>query len=136
VIVAARMQSHLRVDKWTPRAEALIEQYQAELPSNIKVNILFNQQGYTESRLSELSGSLLLGFSIILVVLLLTLGFRAAIMVAIALPLTSMLTLVLMKFTGIPINQMSVTGLIVALGIMVDNAVVMVDTIQTYRLQG
>ncbi|MEZ9900032.1 efflux RND transporter permease subunit [Vibrio breoganii] len=136
VIVAARMQSHLRVDKWTPRAEALIEQYQTELPSNIKVNILFNQQGYTESRLSELSGSLLLGFSIILVVLLLTLGFRAAIMVAIALPLTSMLTLVLMKFTGIPINQMSVTGLIVALGIMVDNAVVMVDTIQTYRLQG
>ncbi|GAB7220260.1 efflux RND transporter permease subunit [Vibrio comitans] len=136
VIVAARMQSHLRVDKWTPRAEALIEQYQAELPSNIKVNILFNQQGYTESRLSELSGSLLLGFSIILVVLLLTLGFRAAIMVAIALPLTSMLTLVLMKSTGIPVNQMSVTGLIVALGIMVDNAVVMVDTIQTYRLQG
>lgn len=57
-------------------------------------------------------------------------------MVAIALPLTSMLTLLLMKFTGIPINQMSVTGLIVALGIMVDNAVVMVDTIQSYRLKG
>ncbi|GAL31782.1 cobalt-zinc-cadmium resistance protein CzcA [Vibrio maritimus] len=47
-----------------------------------------------------------------------------------------MITLSLMKMTGIPINQMSVTGLIVALGIMVDNAVVMVDTIQSYRLKG
>ncbi|GAD88813.1 hypothetical protein VHA01S_010_00390 [Vibrio halioticoli NBRC 102217] len=136
VIVAARMQSNLRVDKWTPRARALIEHYQQQLPSNIKVETLFSQQGYTQTRLSDLSDSLLLGFSIILVVLLLTLGFRAAIMVAVALPLTSMLTLMLMKFTGIPINQMSVTGLIVALGIMVDNAVVMVDTIQTYRLKG
>ncbi|CAM3946806.1 efflux RND transporter permease subunit [Vibrio neonatus] len=136
VIVAARMQSNLRVDKWTPRAEALIARYQQQLPSNIKVETLFSQQGYTQTRLSDLGDSLLLGFSIILVVLLLTLGFRAAIMVAVALPLTSMLTLMLMKFTGIPINQMSVTGLIVALGIMVDNAVVMVDTIQTYRLKG
>ncbi|WP_261815394.1 efflux RND transporter permease subunit [Vibrio gallicus] len=136
VIVAARMLPTLRVSSWTMRAEQLINRYQNELPSNIKVNVLFNQQHYTQSRLADLSKSLILGFCIILIVLLVTLGIRAAIMVAIALPLTSLLTLLLMKFTGVPINQMSVTGLIVALGIMVDNAVVMVDTIQSYRLKG
>lgn len=136
VIVAARMHPDLRVDNWTSRANALIEKFQQELPSNIDVTVLFNQQGYTETRLDDLGKSLMIGFGLILVVLFVTLGVRAAILVAISLPLTSLLTLSIMKMTGVPINQMSVTGLIVALGIMVDNAVVMVDTIQAYRLKG
>ncbi|MGF1690029.1 efflux RND transporter permease subunit [Photobacterium kagoshimensis] len=136
VIVAARMQPQLRVDNWMQRVRLFLDAYQQELPSNIKVNLIFEQQSYTDNRLSDLTNSLLIGFSIILVVLLLTLGFRSAVIVALSLPLTSLLTLTMMKFTGLPINQMSVTGLIVALGIMVDNAIVMVDTIQHYRQQG
>ncbi|MFA0145560.1 efflux RND transporter permease subunit [Vibrio lentus] len=136
VIVAVRMHPDLRVDNWTSRANALISRFEQELPSNIQVNVLFNQQGYTETRLDDLGKSLMIGFGLILIVLFVTLGVRAAILVAISLPLTSLLTLSIMKMTGVPINQMSVTGLIVALGIMVDNAVVMVDTIQAYRLKG
>ncbi|MEZ9474969.1 efflux RND transporter permease subunit [Vibrio splendidus] len=136
VIVAARMHPDLRVDNWTSRANALIGKFEQELPSNVKVTVLFNQQGYTETRLDDLGKSLMIGFGLILIVLFVTLGVRAAILVAISLPLTSLLTLSIMKVTGVPINQMSVTGLIVALGIMVDNAVVMVDTIQAYRLKG
>ncbi|TVU64267.1 efflux RND transporter permease subunit [Vibrio atlanticus] len=136
VVVAARMHPDLRVDNWTSRANALISRFEQELPSNIQVNVLFNQQGYTETRLDDLGKSLMIGFVLILIVLFVTLGVRAAILVAISLPLTSLLTLSIMKMTGVPINQMSVTGLIVALGIMVDNAVVMVDTIQAYRLKG
>ncbi|NOH96669.1 efflux RND transporter permease subunit [Vibrio sp. 99-70-13A1] len=136
VIVAARMHPDLRVDNWTTRANAVIDKFEQELPSNVQVTVLFNQQGYTETRLDDLGKSLMIGFVLILIVLFVTLGVRAAILVAISLPLTSLLTLSIMKMTGVPINQMSVTGLIVALGIMVDNAVVMVDTIQAYRLKG
>ncbi|MCW8329836.1 efflux RND transporter permease subunit [Photobacterium sp. SDRW27] len=136
ILVAARMHPTLRVDLWSERVKNFLDAYQQELPTNVKVNLLFEQQSYTETRLTELNESLLLGFSIILVVLLLTLGVRSAIIVALSLPLTSLVTLTMMKFTGLPINQMSVTGLIVALGIMVDNAIVMVDTIQHYRQQG
>ncbi len=116
ILVAARMQPTLRVDQWTEQVKGLLDSYQHELPSNVKVNLIFEQQSYTETRLSDLNESLLLGFSIILVVLLLTLGVRSAIIVALSLPLTSLVTLTMMKFTGLPINQMSVTGLIVALG--------------------
>ncbi|MGR5168273.1 efflux RND transporter permease subunit [Vibrio astriarenae] len=136
VIVATRMQPDVRVDKWTPRAQALIERFQSDLPRHLNVDVLFEQDGYTQTRLSELMKSLIIGFSLILVVLLITLGLRSAWIVALSLPLTAMLTLTMMKATGIPINQMSVTGLIVALGIMVDNAIVMVDTIQSYRAKG
>lgn len=136
VIVSARMQPDVRVDKWTPRAQALIERFQSDLPRHLNVDVLFEQDGYTQTRLSELMTSLIIGFSLILAVLLITLGLRSAWIVALSLPLTAMLTLTMMKATGIPINQMSVTGLIVALGIMVDNAIVMVDTIQSYRAKG
>ncbi|WP_394242132.1 efflux RND transporter permease subunit [Vibrio astriarenae] len=136
VIVAARMQPSVRVDRWTPRAHALIERFESNLPRHLAVDLLFEQDGYTQTRLSELITSLVIGFSLILAVLLITLGIRSAWIVALSLPLTGMLTLTMMKATGIPINQMSVTGLIVALGIMVDNAIVMVDTIQSYRAKG
>lgn len=136
VLIAARMQSELRVDKWTPAAYEVLETFRNELPSNIKAEIIFSQQPYTDQRLLELSESLLIGLSLVLLVLLFTLGIRAACIIALALPLTLLFTLTLMKYMAIPIDQMSVTGFIVALGIMVDNAVVMVDTIQSYRLKG
>lgn len=87
IIVAARMQPTLRVDQWTDRMNRLLDQYRQQLPSNVSVDVIFEQQSYTETRLSDLNQSLLLGFSIILVVLLLTLGIRSAIIVAISLHL-------------------------------------------------
>lgn len=136
VLVAARMQSERRVDKWTPAAIDVLNAFRNELPSNIKAEVIFNQQPYTEQRLAELGQSLVIGLSLVLIVLLFTLGFRAAFIIGLALPLTLLFTLTLMKYLSVPIDQMSVTGFIVALGIMVDNAVVMVDTIQSYRLKG
>ena len=136
VMIAARMQANLRINQWNNKVHKVLKQYRLKLPSNINASVIFEQQGYTEQRITELLKNLLLGFVIILVVLLLTLGIRSALIVALSLPLTSLLTLALMKYTNIPINQMSVTGLIVALGIMVDNAIVMVDTIAHYRQQG
>jgi multidrug efflux pump subunit AcrB len=79
---------------------------------------------------------LLQGFVIIVAVLMLTLGLRNALIVALSLPLTALFTLACMKYTGLPIHQMSVTGLVVALGIMVDNAIVIVDAIAQRRQQG
>ncbi|WP_087017805.1 efflux RND transporter permease subunit [Thaumasiovibrio subtropicus] len=136
VVVASRMQSTLRVDLWTDRIHRKYTDFQAELPSNIKMVTLFEQNGYTTQRLTELLKNMGMGFALIVVVLLITLGLRSAFIVAMSLPLTSAFTLVLMNLFDIPINQMSVTGLIVALGIMVDNAIVMVDTIQEERKAG
>lgn len=136
VLVSARMQETFRVDNWTASADKLLDTFRADLPENITVVPIFQQAGYTETRLAELVDSLLLGFGLVLVVLFITLGVRSAVLVALSLPIASAFTLAMMNFTGMPINQMSVTGLIVSLGIMVDNAIVMVDTIQHYRQQG
>ena len=67
---------------------------------------------------------------------LVTRGVRAGVMVALALPLTARFTLACMKYFGLPIRQMSVTGLIVALGLLVDAAIVMVDEVRKRLSQG
>lgn len=130
VVVGARMLPAQRIADWSERVTALSDAFAAELPANIQLTVLFDQQRYTNERLGGLVTNVLVGFIVILAVLFLTLGWRAALVVAFALPLTVAFTLACMRWWGMPIHQMSVTGLVVALGIMVDNAIVMTDTIQ------
>lgn len=136
VMVAARMLSNTRVDLWLAEVRLAVDELQSSVPANIEIQWLFDQEGYTTARLSDLIGSLMLGFIIILAVLMLTLGLKNAVIVSLSLPLTALFTLACMKFIGLPIHQMSVTGLVVALGIMVDNAIVIVDAISQRRQKG
>ncbi|WP_448211849.1 efflux RND transporter permease subunit [Colwellia sp. MEBiC06753] len=136
VVVATRMLPDLRIDKWTHDVENALAEFKSTLPASIGLEVLFDQNTYTETRLTELLGNITLGFVLISMVLFLTLGWRSAAIVASSLPLTVLFTLAVMNIYGLPIHQMSVTGLVVALGIMVDNAIVMTDTIQVKRQQG
>ena len=136
VVVGARMLPDIRIGEWSQAVDRVVTDFQATLPSNIHLQTLFDQQSYTNERLGGLTWNILIGFTVILGVLFLTLGWRAALTVALALPLTVAFTLACMRFYGLPIHQMSVTGLVVALGIMVDNAIVMSDTIQRLMREG
>lgn len=136
VVVAARMLPDVRIDDWSADVDHALTRFKTTLPANIEFTTLFDQQRYTSERLGGLVANVAMGFLVILVVLFMTLGWRAALTVALALPLTVAFTLTCMRFYGLPIHQMSVAGLVVALGIMVDNAIVMSDTIQRLVREG
>ncbi|KXO13636.1 acriflavin resistance protein [Moritella sp. JT01] len=136
VVVSTRMLPNLRIDKWSAEVDDKVAAFNQQLPHSLTTEVLFDQSQYTEDRLQGLVDNILIGFSIIAAVLLVTLGWRAALIVTLSLPLTVLFTLTVMNYYGLPIHQMSVTGLVVALGIMVDNAIVMADTIQKRRQQG
>ncbi|MEM7778124.1 MAG: efflux RND transporter permease subunit, partial [Pseudomonadota bacterium] len=74
--------------------------------------------------------NLLIGVAIVVGVLLVTLGWRSAFIVAIIIPFASLISIFGLQLAGISIHQMSVTGLIVALGLLVDAGIVMVDDIR------
>lgn len=131
VVVATRMLPNLRVDQWSLAVRQQLDKFSKKLPSNVALEVIFDQSRYTQHRLSDLVSNIAIGFGIIAVVLFITLGWQAALIVSLSLPLTVLFTLSLMNFYGLPIHQMSITGLVVALGIMVDNAIVMADTIKT-----
>ncbi|MGS0728658.1 efflux RND transporter permease subunit, partial [Shewanella sp. 0m-11] len=62
VMVAARMLSNTRVDLWLEQVRLSVNELQSSIPANIEIEWLFDQEGYTTDRLSDLVGSLLLGF--------------------------------------------------------------------------
>ena len=136
IMISARMLHTVRIDHWLTQVNEKINHFKSGLPSNIAIEYLFEQESYTNKRLEELTQSLLIGFTLILCVLMLTLGLKNALIVAISLPLTVLFTLASMNFIGLPIHQMSITGLVLALGIMVDNAIVITDAISQRRQKG
>lgn len=136
LIVGAIMESGQRTDLWAAMARQTIDQFEAQLPNNIGVELLFDQSVYTDQRLGDLVTNLSMGIAIIVGVLLIMMGWRSALMVAIALPLSMSLVLVMFNLMGVPLHQISVTGLIIALGLLIDNAIIAVDEYGKRRARG
>ncbi|MEM7024522.1 MAG: efflux RND transporter permease subunit [Pseudomonadota bacterium] len=136
IVVAAKMESNRRVDLWVTEAQRIFEEFQEELPSGITAEIIFDQSVHTEERLGNLAENLVLGAAIVLGVLFLMMGWRAALPVASALPLTLLIVLALLNALGVPLHQVSLSGLIVALGLLIDNAIVAVDHYNHRRADG
>lgn len=135
VTVAAFVDSDYRIDRWAADARRVIADFSDRLPSGVGIEIVFDQSRYTEERLAALLMNLALGAAAVVVVLLFMMGWRSALIVSLSLPLSSLMVLAGMNLLGIPLHQMSVTGLIIALGLLIDNAIVMVDEVRN-RLAG
>ncbi len=136
VVVAAQLATGQRFDVWGRRAATAVSQFETTLPDGLTLQTIFDQSVYTHARLSTLAGNLFAGLAIVVAVLFVTLGFRSALIVSLTLPLVSLAAVFVLRVLGVPIHQMSVTGLIVALGLLVDNAIVMTDSIRAKRLRG
>ncbi|APX13834.1 efflux RND transporter permease subunit [Tateyamaria omphalii] len=129
VLLGAKLESGLQVDKWAGFVRAEIDDYQATIPVGVSLDLTFDQSGYTAQRLQEVGLNMAIGVGLVVGVLLLTLGLRSAMIVALILPVVTLATLFTMNFIGLAIHQMSVTGLIVALGLLVDAGIVMTDEV-------
>ncbi|HBN58990.1 MAG TPA: AcrB/AcrD/AcrF family protein, partial [Halomonas sp.] len=136
VFVGARMVPGQRIDAWVERAQAQLAAFDDELPIGLAVEEVFEQASYTNQRLSDVAISLLMGLVLVVAILFLTMGWRSALTVGLAIPATTLLTLALFKPLGMEIHQMSIIGIIVALGLMVDNAIVMTNALRERFLQG
>ena len=136
VAIAVHVRSGQRLDLWSELAQETIAEFRSELPSSIGLPIIFTQTGYVETRLNGLILNLLLGATLVFGVTVVMMGWRSALIVGSSLPLSVLMVFGWMNWLNIPLHQMSITGLIVALGILIDNAIVMVDEVQNHLRQG
>lgn len=130
ILLGVAMNDGLQVDRWSKDFDIFLNAYRAQAPAGIEITSSYNQATYTEARLAGVLSNLAIGVVLVLLVLLFTLGLRAAAVVAIILPLCTLVSLVIMNQIGLPIHQMSVTGLVVALGLLVDGSIVMTDEVR------
>ncbi|MEM7796788.1 MAG: efflux RND transporter permease subunit, partial [Cyanobacteria bacterium P01_C01_bin.118] len=136
IVAGVMMESGMRIDFWAKEVRAVLADFEAQLPQGMSLDVVFDQSNYVEARISKLLGNLVLGALLVVGVTLFTMGWRAALVVGTALPITSLAVFGWMTVFGVPIHQMSVTGLIIALGLLIDNAIIAVDEIQVELQQG
>ena len=130
IVFGAMVDDRLGVGRWAESLEKVLSEFQQRYDAEIEIEPLFSQQQFIENRLHQLTENLLIGTLLVVLVVLLMMGWRSMIVVAAALPLSAALVITGMRWMEIPLHQMSVTGLIVALGLLIDNAIVMVEDIR------
>lgn len=131
VALGTLIESNRRIDHWATDAHDVLNEFKAELPDGVELVVVFDQSVYTIERLTSLMSNLILGAVAVVVVIWLLMGWRSAIVVGAALPLSALMVFAGMHLLGVPIHQMSVSGLIIALGLLIDNAIVMVDEVRS-----
>lgn len=102
----------------------------------LEIREMFFQPDQVESRLSDLQGSLLLSMLIITLVVFLGMGWRMGILVAAMLPLVTLISLGVYDLGGGVLHQIAVIGLVISLGILIDNAIVMIENVQNHLSDG
>jgi multidrug efflux pump subunit AcrB len=136
ITLGVLVRQETRIDQWAVKADRLLEEHAKELPVGLKIEQVMDQSEYVNARLSTLFWNLVMGGLAVWVVILLLMGWRSAMIVSAALPLTVLAVLFGFRVLNIPIHQMSVTGLIIALGLLIDNAIVVTDEIQKELVRG
>jgi len=111
---------------------AKLEELGASLPSGVSVRVFYDRGTLVERAIGTVSRALIEAIVLVLVLLLLFLGdLRAALTVALILPLAALMTFILMNTFGLSANLMSLGGLAIAIGMLVDAAVVVVENVVT-----
>jgi multidrug efflux pump subunit AcrB len=136
VVLGILMKSGLRIDHWATDVRQQLDAFGDRLPQGIRLDLIFDQSEYVEQRIGSLLSNLIFGAVLVVAVALVGMGWRSALVVGAALPFTVFAVFGWMTVVGVPIHQMSVTGLIIALGLLIDNAVVVVDEIQVEMQAG
>ncbi len=136
ILVAARVRDDRRVDLWTTEAKAAVEQFRQTLGSGIHTKLVFEQNQYTSERLTQLANNLFLGAIVVFLVVFFTMGWKSSLIVGTALPLTAAMTLFVVATTGGKLHQMSIFGMIIALGLLIDNAIVITDEVRKHLREG
>ena len=136
VLVQVTGTFNQRIDEYVSRANAVVEDFKENLPEEIIVLPVYEESFYVEKRFDELTSSI--GFALFLVLVLsaFLLGLRSALLVALILPLTLCSVLFICQITGLPLHQTSTTGMIIALGLLIDNAIIVVEDYRYRRLDG
>jgi heavy metal efflux system protein len=111
---------------------AKLTEIEPTLPAGVKLNVFYSRGDLVDRAINGVSKAMLEAIGLVLVLLVLFLGnLRAALVVVLVLPLSALSTFILMRYFGMSANLMSLGGLTIAIGMLVDAAVVVVENIES-----
>lgn len=109
--------------------EKIEEAKTSYLPSNLKIELTNDQSSRVEHQVDELSNHIIFGIVLVMIVLMFTMGLRNSLFVGAAIPLSMLMAFSILSAFGLTLNTMVLFGLVMGLGMLVDDGIVVVDNV-------
>ncbi|HEX6041451.1 efflux RND transporter permease subunit, partial [Longimicrobium sp.] len=135
VFVTANQLPDVNISAVRDGIYAELDAFQKTLPPTVKLERGFDQSRNVRERLSHLGRDFVIAIVLVLLTLL-PLGWRAAGIVMVSIPLSLAMGLTALDMTGFTINQLSIVGFVIALGLLVDDSIVVVENISRFLREG
>ena len=135
VFVTANQQGGTTVQTVRDRIYRALDAFERDLPPGIRLARGFDQALNVSQRLTRLGEDFMIAIALVLLTLL-PLGLNAALVVMISIPLSLAIGLAALNATGFTLNQMTIVGMVIALGLLVDDSIVVVENITRFRREG
>jgi len=135
VFVTASQRAGTTVQTVRDRIYAALDRFERGLPRGVTLARGFDQAANVSHRLARLGEDFLIALGLVLLTLL-PLGPRAALVVMISIPLSLAVGVISLAWTGFTLNQLTIVGMVIALGLLVDDSIVVVENITRFRRAG
>ncbi len=116
--------------------DPIIEEFRQSLPPDFKLVSVFEQAPAVEARISDFFNNLVQGILLVGVVILVFLGWRPSLIIMLVIPISILMAIGALDFSGFALQQISIAALVIALGLLVDNGIVVMENITRFRRQG
>jgi multidrug efflux pump subunit AcrB len=116
--------------------ENKFKRFEAVYPIGVDFKIIYNQPFYVQQKIDEFTNSLIQAIAIVIAVMLIFLGIRTGLIISSLIPMSILMSIMVMGFFNIGLDQMTIAALIISLGLLVDNAIVMSESIMVGMTEG
>lgn len=136
LLLTLKYSSGVNIVKVGEEMKGVLDEYKKTLPNGMKLTVITDQSNYVNDAIKDFEGNLVAAIVLVILVVFLTMGARSALVVSSSIPITVMTTFVVMGAFGIILHQVSISSLIVCLGLLVANAIVANDNMYLHLSQG
>jgi len=135
VFVTVELRENEHIFNVRDRAIAALEEFRGTVPAEVAAEVIFDQSLNVAHRLDGLYRDFGLAIALVLLTLL-PLGLRAALIVMLSIPLSLAIGVALLEAVGLSLNQLSIVGFVIALGLLVDDSIVVTENVTRFLRSG
>lgn len=136
ILIGVRLKDGYNILHVDEALQQRAKAFSDKLPPNVKLNVAFEQASAVDKRLNEFFVNLIQGILLVGLVILLSLGWRSAFIITILVPFSIILALAMLNGSGYGLQQISIAALVLALGLLVDNGIVVLENINRFIKNG
>ncbi len=136
LLVTLEQQKGENLLKINDQMKQRLEDLESRLPPDLSVKVVFEQAQSVRQQVNAFFGNLMQGILLVGIVVLLLIGARPSIVIMLAIPTSLIMSIGFIDLSGFGLQQMTITALIISLGLLVDNAIVITENIQRFLNDG